>query len=437
MALRQIFRVAILTCLLINCNNNGTGPQYFDVQLTADDVGVTEAWLRLQIAPSVHHNALRLTLDGSSVLTAQYSGLDTVVLVNSLLPKHSYTFKAYTLSDSVTKDSSNAFTVATMDTTSHNITWQIDTLGNGASSSLYDVSVINDTLAYAVGEIYLKDSTGQLNDPPYNAARWNGKRWNLMRILIKDFGDIAGYFPLRAVFGFSRDFVWFVSDANLIRSDGHTFTSKAFFATSLPFNGQVLKMWGPNYSNLFCVGRSGSIYSYTDNSNSWQELESGTTTDIDDIWGAFDKNNHLNILCVVSNLYNSGESKLLNIDSIGNLESLSWNPPHRINSVWFTTLNRIFVGGGGLYVVQKNGNWQEITDLPPYFSTRVRGTAVNDVFVVGAFGLCGHFNGLSWKSYPEVALPNGSYEGLSITSNMVVAVGYTGAKAVVLHGYRK
>ncbi|MBI3006249.1 MAG: hypothetical protein HYY49_12660, partial [Ignavibacteriales bacterium] len=41
------------------------------------------------------------------------------------------------------------------DTTSHNFTWTIDTVGDGNSSVLYDVAIINDTLAYAVGEIYL------------------------------------------------------------------------------------------------------------------------------------------------------------------------------------------------------------------------------------------------------------------------------------------
>ena len=48
------------------------------------------------------------------------------------------------------------------DTTSHNYAWQTFILGDGNSSVLYDAAIINDTLIYAVGEIYLKDSTGQL-----------------------------------------------------------------------------------------------------------------------------------------------------------------------------------------------------------------------------------------------------------------------------------
>ncbi len=48
------------------------------------------------------------------------------------------------------------------DTTSHNYAWQTFILGDGNSSVLYDAAIIYDTLIYAVGEIYLKDSTGQL-----------------------------------------------------------------------------------------------------------------------------------------------------------------------------------------------------------------------------------------------------------------------------------
>jgi hypothetical protein len=66
----------------------------------------------------------------------------------------------------------------TADTTSHNYTWQLELLGNGAGSGVfYDVAIINDTLAYAVGELYMKDSLGQDDPHAYNVARWNGRQW--------------------------------------------------------------------------------------------------------------------------------------------------------------------------------------------------------------------------------------------------------------------
>lgn len=71
-----------------------------------------------------------------------------------------------------------------IDTTSHNFSWQIDTLGDGRNSILYDVAIINDTLAYAVGEIYLRDSTGQIDPTPYNLAKRNGRSWSPRRVTV-------------------------------------------------------------------------------------------------------------------------------------------------------------------------------------------------------------------------------------------------------------
>jgi len=53
-----------------------------------------------------------------------------------------------------------------LDTTSHNFTWTLQRLGGASGSVLYDVAIINDTLTYAVGEMYLNDSTGQIDLHP-------------------------------------------------------------------------------------------------------------------------------------------------------------------------------------------------------------------------------------------------------------------------------
>ena len=68
------------------------------------------------------------------------------------------------------------------DTTSHVVQWQLpDTLG--IRGVIRDVWVFNKNNAWAVGEIYLNDSTGKLDDAnPYNAAQWNGSKWVIKRI---------------------------------------------------------------------------------------------------------------------------------------------------------------------------------------------------------------------------------------------------------------
>ena len=68
------------------------------------------------------------------------------------------------------------------DTTSSNFTWTVDTIG-GPGSILYDCSVVNDTLAYAVGELFPRDSAGGSNQSElYNAAVWNGEQWTMIKV---------------------------------------------------------------------------------------------------------------------------------------------------------------------------------------------------------------------------------------------------------------
>ena len=54
---------------------------------------------------------------------------------------------------------SNELTVTTMDTTSHNFTWQSWTFGDIGSSVLYDVAIINENNIWAVGEINIADTS--------------------------------------------------------------------------------------------------------------------------------------------------------------------------------------------------------------------------------------------------------------------------------------
>jgi hypothetical protein len=104
--------------------------------------------------------------------------------------------------------------------------------------------------------------------------------------------------------------------------------------------------------------------------------------------------------------------------------------------VWYANPRQLWIGGGGLFV-EHHGGWQEALDLPLYYSTRVRGNGTNDVFVAGAFGLLGHFNGAAWHHYAEVQMPAGSYEGMAVSGDRVIAVGYNGARAVLLVGRRR
>ena len=72
-----------------------------------------------------------------------------------------------------------------------------------------------------------------------------------------------------------------------------------------------------------------------------------------------------------------------------------------------------------------------------YTIDAVRGNALNDVFMCGAYGEFLHFNGVSWRSYiSQTGIDDGAYGGLAVHGNTVIAVGEEAPQAVILMGKR-
>ncbi len=310
------------------------------------------------------------------------------------------------------------------DTTSHNFTWTVDTLGDGNASNLKDVFILDENNIWAVGEIYLKDSTGQFDPNAYNLAQWNGVSWTLHRI---QFYTICGQasrtpYPASAVWAFSETDIWIAMDGSQVaRWNGSLQTA----TMCLPISFSINKMWAESPSSIYVVGSMGNILHYT--GSSWEKIESGTTTDINDVWGVAQTT-----LAVVSDRTQSGEYRILTIDPTGARDTLGWTLQRRLYGVWFSHESPIYECGSGVrqYV---QGVWQEIS-LSNYFSTRVRGSSPSNIFVVGAFGFTAHYNGSTWREYPELRFSDGSLEGLAVSERLILAVGYAGTKAIVIRG---
>ena len=78
-----------------------------------------------------------------------------------------------------------------------------------------------------------------------------------------------------------------------------------------------------------------------------------------------------------------------------------------------------------------------VRSLTPYSPEAVRGNALNDIFICGAYGEMLHYNGVSWKSYISQTGIDGAYLGLSVSGNTVIAVGYlSSSQAIILMGKR-
>lgn len=326
---------------------------------------------------------------------------------------------------------------AVLDTTSHAFTWTITELGDGGGSILRDVAIINDTLIYAIGELYLKDSTGQIDPLPYNAVIWNGSSWAPKRISVVFRGSTITP-PLEGIFSFSSQQIWLVGSLP-IYGDGSMWTMYDL-RTTLDPNVSVSKAWGQTANNVFFVGRGGSIVHFTN--GIWQKLSSGTTFPIRDVWGAKDPvTGKQTVLAIASGSFPEDGKKLLSIDgtTVSSLsdEGLSWS----LSGVWFVPNCRYYIVGAGIH--QKASLRDPVwTVYPPgevtsYGSTAVYGQSLNDVFVVGSFLEIAHFNGSTWYNYrKEIPLTDGVIADVDIKGNSVVLVGYLNQRALIITGRR-
>jgi hypothetical protein len=147
------------------------------------------------------------------------------------LPNTTYKFDAVTYEDGK-EVKSNPVTFTTLDTTSHNFTWQTFEFGQHSSSVLYDVAIIDENNIWAVGEIYMNDSLGNPDSKIYNAMHWNGNIWEPKRIKTLFGGNLITV-PLAGIIAFSATDIWMVGSSP-IHGDGANWTMYDLRSTVSP-----------------------------------------------------------------------------------------------------------------------------------------------------------------------------------------------------------
>lgn len=419
---KYFYFIVLISFILLNsgCKKNATEPVE-TLALTVEEISCTEAWVKITSANFQNPSSLTLYVDDKANQNITFVSNDTLLYVDSLLPNQSYKIKV-TFATNNQQQTTNEVIAKTMDTTNHNFSWQTFTFGEHSSSTLYDVAIIDENNIWAVGEIYMNDSLGKPDPNNYNAAHWNGSKWELIKI--------AGYggWVCRTVFAFSENNIWF---EGTIQWDGKKYS---VYNNKFPLepNGdgwQINKMWGTSSNNLYVIGNGGNIAHY--DGESWQKIESGTTTNINDIYGAVDKNGKQRIFCAVTNVHNDGDIKLLKIDENKKVEDIPitviGNQGYTISSVW-TDKRKTYFCGDGVFVSSDDLLFKEV-NVNDRYKYKIRGNGVNDIFMVD-YSSVSHYNGSTWSEiYPWglSLLRSGAAKG-----NIAAACGEQGAKAVII-----
>ncbi len=443
-----VLLIAVIPVILSSCRSSPTGPHVTaNVQLSAGYVTCTEVWLKLSYAgqqSTQSGGTYKITRDSSTVLTGSFSGTDTTVIDTTTQPNRTYTYQADRLVNGKVSELSTPIQVTTLDTTSNSFTWQTYTFGGTAGSSvLNDVAIVNDTDIWAVGEIAVKDSSAN-GYSVYNLARWDGRKWSLHQAMFP-LCDPAGNeqnlqpFECYGVLALPDSEVWLSGGVSLVRYQDGVQEPICF---PLGYGTRTLEKICSKAGRLYITGTNG-FAAYFDGFV-WQELPTATSLDIDDIWGVSDSTTgSQEIIAVASDqLTNNGVAVLQLSGTLATPLPTAGLPTTSIVGVWSANGKEWYVCGDGIYFSRElNRPWQRITAVPSIYTNAIRGTAPNDIFVVGS-GVVLHFNGMTWfNCRNQISATSLQLYGVAVKGNTIVGVGQTvsggiGGAGLILVGKR-
>jgi hypothetical protein len=422
-AFRTFLFLAVIS-LHLKCDKSTepTSPPAYarKIELAAVDSSCTEAWLRITLSNVLLPQTVELRRNNEVVSGFEMITSDSLLIDTALSPRQVYSYKAYRLEYSRAIDSSSLLTLTSLDTTSHEFAFQYFNwpVQNSFNNMFEDATIINDTLAYACGSVYVRDSSGIVDQNRYNLARWNGLRWDLIRILSYAVcgEDSQATYPASSVIAFSPTDVWVAIRRGQVAHWNGT-VQTATMCLPQPF--VINKIWGQDPTSLYAVGDSGRIAHFS--SGTWQRIESGTTLKIWDVYGEKDRHTGVyEVLCAASY---GGQKKILKIQGSTVSEVQTEGIDTDIYSLWHIPGRRYLVGGMNRAYTTPNleSAWKQVPgSWQPHL---IDGCALNDIlFGCWAPDVLWHFNGVTWRvlGYGD---PWGWWNDVSLNGNTIIAVG--------------
>jgi len=370
------------------------------------------AGLRNDVRPYAQQPA-----NGSFTLT----GADTSYIdgqTDSLEQGTSYGYKIVGYSSTgKLSDTSKTVIAKTLTATSHNITWQIDTLGE-PGNALDDVWGIDENNVWAVGGVSLPDGGS-------NVIKWNGLEWRSFPIVEAN---------LNGIFGFAENDIWVVGGGtygNVHHWDGTDWKKYTIITDIGDTTWGLNAVWGSAPDDVWAVGKQGTIIHW--DGVEWRKVSidpSYNQYKFTDIWGYSE-----NEIYVAGRIYQD-EAALIKYNGnswetvVGNSSLAAfatvWGPHSSL--LYFIEFNDYVIVNGITTQFYLPGRLSGVV--------KIRGSGSNNVFTVGHFGEVFHFNGLEWKRVSELyTYPNSrALSGCFATEKEVFIVGETPDGAIFIRG---
>ena len=320
-----------------------------------------------------------------------------------------------------------------LDTTSHDFTWTIDTLGI-YGSYLKDEAIIDENNIWVVGNI-------ETDSGRFNLAKWNGDRWDLHL-----FG-VAGVTG-DGIHAFSDNDVW-VATGIIYHWNNGTWERYHLWDMGVlgTEDGGVTSVWGSSPEDIWFVGSGGSIVHY--DGSGFTRLESGTDIPLLNVTGSTDG----------EHVFAVGWDSHRGYSIILEFREQTWHTLYYTEDVLPGEGNMGAIDEGTdvfqdtAYFSPSSGLWkynyrtgdsrlESFNYFMDYGGRAINVKAANDITILTNWARVIHFNGASWHVDNTIKNQFGpgniTCKAMDRKSDTIAAVGYVygGLHAFVARGTR-
>ncbi|MBT6939456.1 MAG: hypothetical protein HN994_03605 [Candidatus Marinimicrobia bacterium] len=403
-----IFFLFFSSCFLFEDEQNTK------LSLSLHSAGVTTVNLNVSPEDSLVEFTFELTRDDSIVQSLSIQS-DTIIKDIGLNPNTSYTYKGYWMNGTERIGESETLTITTMDTTSHNLTWEVDTLGE-YGSILHDAVVVNENNIWVVGRI-ITDSNN------YNAAHWDGEEWKYIKVM-----EPGGWTPyVKCVYYFAEDNIWFGRGGLPVKWNGEEFYIFTPANGEHPGQPSIDAIWGSSPDDIYFVGMEGSIVHY--NGTIFERV--ATWLPEIDLMSVSGNEDGSAVFITGWNLWGDGKSMVVEIIN-GEVNILF----HSVTNYMGISghVSSVDVFGDTAYFATNDSFWKynyktkesffidediaQMTGLD-FYPIIVQNS--NDIIMIGSGGYAAHFNGSNWIR--DSSLFHFTRYGGDFNNNYIVVVG--------------
>lgn len=426
-----IFLALAFSVLSLSCETTEPSIDKTRLSITSLDASVSEVFLKLQVQNPRPNEKIELKRNGITVMSFN-SNRDTILVDTSLTENTAYTYSISAMEGGKVTSLGESISVNTLIPSGHDFEFQTFLYGNADPSVLTDVAIIDENNIWAVGEIYMKDSLGNVIFKPFNAVHFDGKEWKMINIPTID-RTYTSYWSdyLEAIYALDENDIWVTTGGQMVHFDGKSWGKWQHLAEDLYDTkiGSIRKIWINKDHEAYAVGNRENVWHYS-GSGKWKQLVTEGNYTLFDIWGIRTPSGEDKIICSGSNPPSSSSLFEVKGDKVTPIYRTS---DKVLISTWFINPYNIYSSGTSVFAY-KACKMETVFDDPYYFFKSVRGAGSNDIMVSGSPGFVAHYSGKDVKYF---ALDDrDAYISMAYNNGVVVMVGRRGEKAVLTIGKR-